>query len=190
MKVALPDIWPQFFTATAAEWRPLFEPNKYKDIIVDSLRFLVNNNKIILYGFVIMKNHIHLIWQAIDPADDNSRRCLIPAGENTRPGHPLQKVQESFMKFTAQQIKFDLIKNHPDVLELYKVNAYDREYNFWKRRSLGIELFSLIAFHQKLDYIHYNPVKAGLCELPEAYYYSSAKFYLTGIDEFNMLTHY
>jgi hypothetical protein len=39
------------------------------------------------------------------------------------------------------------------------------------------------------EYVHYNPVKAGLCILPEDYYYSSAKFYATGIDDFDMLTH-
>jgi hypothetical protein len=44
-------------------------------------------------------------------------------------------------------------------------------------------------FNQKLDYIHYNPVKAGLCKLPEDYYYSSAKFYFDGVDAFEMLTH-
>jgi len=42
---------------------------------------------------------------------------------------------------------------------------------------------------QKLEYIHRNPVKAGICEFPEDYKYSSAKFYLTGIDDFGFLTH-
>jgi hypothetical protein len=37
---------------------------------------------------------------------------------------------------------------------------------------------------------HYNPVKAGLCINPEDYYYSSARFYATGIDSFGMLAHY
>jgi hypothetical protein len=46
------------------------------------------------------------------------------------------------------------------------------------------------VFDQKLEYIHYNPVKAGLCIYPEEYHYSSAKFYHTGIDDFKMLTHY
>jgi putative transposase len=36
---------------------------------------------------------------------------------------------------------------------------------------------------------HYNPVKAGLCSLPEDYYYASAKFYAAGIDDFGMFTH-
>ena len=51
---------------------------------------------------------------------------------------------------------------------------------------------------QKLEYIPaqqdiqaaiVTPVKAGLCNLPEEYYYSSAKFYHTGIDKFGMLIH-
>ena len=186
MKILLPDTWPQLITATISQWRPLLQNNKYKDILVDSLRFLVNENRIILDGFVIMSNDMHGIWQAVSQ--------ISPAGDNSRPGlhgqRPLQNVQQSFMKFTAQQIKFDLIKNDPKQLELYKVNAHDRHYHFWKRRSLGIELFSPAVFQQKLDYIHNNPVRAGLCDVPENYYYSSAKFYQTGIDHFNMITHY
>ena len=46
------------------------------------------------------------------------------------------------------------------------------------------------VLEQKLDYIHNNPVKAGLCSLQEDYKYSSARFYLNNIDEFNILTHY
>jgi REP element-mobilizing transposase RayT len=117
-----------------------------------------------------MSNHIHLIWQALS-------------------GSTPQSIQLSFMKFTAQQIKFDCIKNHLLVLEKFKVNAKDREYLFWERNSLAIDLYTHDVFLQKLDYIHWNPVKAGLCNLPEEYYFSSATSYHTGIDDFRMLTH-
>ena len=43
---------------------------------------------------------------------------------------------------------------------------------------------------QKMEYMHYNPVKAGLCTFPEEYKYSSAKFYATGEDEFGIITHW
>ena len=46
-------------------------------------------------------------------------------------------------------------------------NKHDREYQIWKRKPLSIELISGDLFKQKLEYIHYNPVKAGLCENPE-----------------------
>ena len=161
---------PQFFTATILEWKYLLKPDKYKDVIIESLQFLVKHKKITLYAFVIMTNHIHLIWQ-------------------TLPGKTPTQIQHSFLKYTAQQIKFDLIEHHPLVLERFRVDAKDRTYQFWERNSLGVDLYTHAVFMQKLNYIHWNPVKAGLCTLPEEYYYSSAKFYWTGVDEFNMLTH-
>jgi len=88
--------YPQFFTATNLEWKKLLKPDKYKDIVINSLRFLVNEKRIILYAFVIMENHLHLIWQmqaGIKPAD----------------------VQRDFLKYTAQKIKKDLAENHPQV---------------------------------------------------------------------------
>ena len=42
-------------------------------------------------------------------------------------------------------------------------------------------------FIQKMEYIHYNPVEAGLCSYPEEYKYSSAKFYETGVEEFGLV---
>jgi putative transposase len=166
-----PEYWPQFYTSTILDWKPLLKYDKYKDIIIDSLQYLVNQKRIILHAFVIMSNHIHIIWQ---PSQGES---------------PIT-IQLSFMKYTAQQIKFDLQNNHPQLLAEYKVNAKDREYQFWERNSLGVDLFTPEVFRQKIEYIHYNPVKAGLCKLPEEYKYSSAKFYETGIDEFKILTHY
>jgi putative transposase len=163
--------YPNFFTATNLHWQRLLQPEKYKNIIVNSLRFLVEDNRIRLYAFVIMSNHIHLIWQMlanIDPVD----------------------VQRDFLKYTAQRIKKDLQLNHPGVLDRFRVSAADREYQFWERNPLSIELRTHKVFRQKLDYIHRNPVRAGLCKLPEEYKYSSALFYETGIDNWGFLTHY
>ena len=103
------------------------------------------------------------------------------------PGNTPQKIQLSFMKFTAQQIKFDLMKENPGLLEKFIVNAKDREYQIWERNALSIELSSDFIFWQKVDYIHENPVKAGICKFPEQYYYSSAGYYINGIDDFEIL---
>lgn len=165
-----PLYWPQFYTATILDWKPLLKPEKYKQLIIESLQHLTSQKKITLYAFVLMSNHIHLIWQAL-------------------PGNTPLKIQASFMKYTAQQIKFDLIEHHPLVLDQFRVNKKDRVYQFWKRNPLGIDLYSHAVFMQKLEYIHWNPVRAGICSLPEEYYFSSAKFYHTGIDDFEMLTH-
>ena len=46
--------FPHFFTATILEWNKLLKPVKYKNIIVDSMRFLVDNKRVIIYGFVVV----------------------------------------------------------------------------------------------------------------------------------------
>jgi len=56
--------------------------------------------------------------------------------------------------------------------------------------SINLQLFTPEVFQQKLDYIHCNPVHAGLCSYPEEYKYSSAIFYIKNVDEFGILKHY
>jgi len=122
----------------------LLSDNRHKDIIIDSLKFLVADKRIELNAFVIMSNHIHLIWQPLF-------------------GFTSSDIQASFMKYTAQQLKRSLIKNDTETLANFKVNKYDREYQIWKREPLGIELISEDLFKQKLEYIPARQViQAGI----------------------------
>ena len=106
------------------------------------------------------------------------------------PGHQRVHVQSDFLKFTAQTIRFQLVKNHPDVLPQFEVNLKDGKYQFWKRNTLSVDLFTDPVFRQKLDYIQRNPVKAGLCQTPEEYRWSSAGFYEAGDLSYEFLTYY
>ncbi len=160
----------QFFTATILEWKHLLKPDKYKQIILNSLQFLVEQKRVKVYGFVIMINHIHIIW-------------------HVQPEHKRENVQRDFLKFTAQQIKADLEKHHQRVLPSFLVNAKDRKYQIWERNPLSIDIWSREVLWQKLRYMHQNPVRACVCQWAEQYYWSSARFYHTGIDNFGWLTH-
>ena len=93
--------YPQYFTATILQWKKLLKPEKYKDIIISSMKFLVADKRVKLFCFVIMDNHIHLIWQMMWDIDPEA-------------------VQRDFLKYTAQRIKKDLQKNHPEVLSQFK----------------------------------------------------------------------
>jgi len=137
------------------------------------LLFLTKEKSIVVYGFVIMPNHVHLIWQVQD-------------------GYKQEQIQNRFLKFTAQQMKFRLMDTNNQKLSQFIVNAKDRQYQFWERNSLRIDLWSPDFFMQKLDYIHNNPLQDNwqLAKFPEDYKYSSAKFYETGIDNFGLLMHY
>ncbi|MEJ7681431.1 MAG: hypothetical protein WKG06_26990 [Segetibacter sp.] len=67
----------------------------------------------IVYGFVIIPDHIHLIWQIQDQ-------------------HVKHKVQQSFLKFTAQKMKFHLIDTSDTALENYKVKLLIENNSFGK----------------------------------------------------------
>jgi len=157
-----------FFTATILDWKHLLQPDRYKDIILSSLNFLSASGRVQVNAFVIMINHLHLIWHINHP-------------------YLLSDVQRDFLKYTAQQIKFDLRENHPDILPQFKVEHKDRQYQFWQRNPLSIPLFSEAVVRQKLKYIHDNPVRAGLVTEAADYFYSSARFYEDGENDFGFL---
>jgi len=50
-------------------------------------------------------------------------------------------------------------------------------YQIWIHENHAIELHSLEFIRQKLNYIHNNPVRAGIVEQPEDYIFSSARNY-------------
>ncbi len=101
-------------------------------------------------------------------------------------------MQRDFLKYTAQMLKFDLQRHHPNVLEKFRVVAKDRQYQIWERNPLSVYCYTPVITAQKLDYIHLNPLqeKWKLAETPEAYPYSSARFYLQNDTDFSFITHY
>ncbi|MFT6972538.1 MAG: putative transposase [Roseivirga sp.] len=52
---------PHFITMTVVEWIDLFNRQRYKDVLVDSLNFCIKNKGLIVHAYVIMSNHIHLV---------------------------------------------------------------------------------------------------------------------------------
>lgn len=162
----------EFYTATCLNWQPLLQEDSSKIIIMDSLKFLVEDKRIWLYAFVIMPNHIHLLW--------NKQEAYIE-----------KNVQRRFMTYTAQQLKFKLLDSNSPQLNNYKSTQHDREYHFWERRPFRARMYNRGVAEQKLNYIHQNPVKAGLCKYAEEYEFSSAKYYILNEEKrWNFLTHY
>jgi len=162
-----------FYTDTIFEFKHLLKDDTLKMICINSWKYLVDHGLIKIYGYVIMPNHIHLIWKMISLNGKES-----PAG--------------SFAKFTAHQFKKILAENDAQLLKEYGSSKSDRSYQFWKRDPLAIPLSSQKNLIQKLDYIHNNPIKEKwqLAKLPEEYRWSSAGFYTGMPDEFGILTHY
>ena len=157
-----------FWTATIHQWLPLLEQEENKKIIINSLKKLSDDKLISVYAFIIMPNHVHLIW-----SQDGMNGKETP--------------KRSLLKYTAhvfiQSLKI-AGKSKP-----YEMSALNKKHEIWQRDSLGVEIYSRGVARQKLDYIHANPVSGKwlLAKDDISYYYSSARFYETGEDDFGFL---
>jgi putative transposase len=157
-----------FVSFSIVYWIDLFVRNEYKDILLDSLRYCQANKGLDLYAWVIMTSHVHLI-----------------IGSH---GDPLENIMRDMKRHTSQQLKA-AIKNHPKesrrewMLWLMeragKKNSNNKEFQLWQQDNHPIQLFTPAIAHQKLNYLHMNPVKAGFVQAPEDYKYSSAIDYYT-----------
>jgi len=159
-----------FWTATINNWMKLLMDDRYKDIIINSFRYLSNAGKIDVFAFVIMPNHIHTIW-----------RVNAMNGEET--------AQGSFLKYTAHEFRKLLLRENPALLRLYAVDASNKLHEFWQRDPLPIHLYSPEVAYQKLDYLHQNPT-AKHWQLVDDYInytYSSVRFYELGIKDYDFL---
>ena len=161
-----------FWTATINDWKKLLSEEEMKLVVIESLQWLKEKGLIEIYGYVIMPNHMHLLWQVL--------------GKNGK-----ESPHGSLLKFTAHTFKNKLESDHPIWLNEFAVQASNKEYEFWQRDSLAVRLFDQKIAFQKLDYTHNNPMAPHwqLATSPEAYRFSSASFYNTGDDEFDLITH-
>ena len=157
-----------FWTATINKWQPLLMDDRFKDVIIESLSYLTIKGKTDVFAFVIMPNHVHLIWRII---------------ENNGGESP----QGSFLKYTAHQFRRMLLGT--DELDKYKVKMVNKKHMFWQRDSLAVPLFTREVAFQKLDYIHNNPLQErwNLAKHPCDYKYSSAKYYERDEKNFSFL---
>ena len=152
-----------FISPTIVDWVDVFTRNCYRDIIIDSLDFCIKKKGLVLYGYVIMTNHLHLLVRS-------------ETGK-------LSDTIRDFKKFTASAI-LEAIRNGPEsrrewMLHRFEWNATQNQRSsdnqVWTHENRAEYIYTQQFFDQKLKYIHENPVRAGWVEQPEDYQYSSAK---------------
>lgn len=155
-----------FITATVIDWIDVFTRKSFKDVVIESLAYCIKEKGMLLYGYVIMSNHIHFIVQSKDGR--------------------LSDLIRDFKKFTAKNI-LEKIQTEPEsrrewMLERFKkateTHGRNKNYQFWQYGNHAEDIYSHKFMWSKLDYIHLNPVRAGIVEKASHYRYSSASNYV------------
>jgi REP element-mobilizing transposase RayT len=157
-----------FWTATIHNWECILESDSTKEKIIEVLEWLAFKQFVTVYAFVIMPNHIHVIWEQ-------------------KKFYGREAPLSTFLKRTAMYLLKELTKAGKD--HLYFVGKANKKREIWRRDSLAIEIFSMKIAEQKLEYIHANPI-SGKWQLAKdflSYTYSSANFYEGFEDNYKFL---
>lgn len=130
----------------------------FADEFLEDLRFYCAKDKCVMHGFVIMPHHVHLL--------------LEMTGEKT-----VSDLIRDVKKYFSYRMRNALCHK-----SRFDFNIFMRgdNFQFWEQRFDEVTIVTERMFQVKLQYIHYNLVKAGLVENPEDYHYSSAKGYMIG----------
>ncbi len=148
-----------FLTFTVHQFVDVFTREVYINILIESIKHCQKEKGLQVYGWVIMSNHCHFIFDSTNIK--------------------LSDIIRDLKKFTAKKI-FDAIENNEKESRkrwLMWLLKKDNKIWFWEEGYHGEEIWTKEFFEVKLNYIHQNPVKAGIVEKEEEYIWSSASDY-------------
>jgi putative transposase len=157
-----------YLTFQIVGWVDIFTRQIYRDIVIESLKYCQKNKDLYLYAYVIMSNHMHLLAQS-------------ETGD-------LSGIIRDFKSYTSKKF-LDIIQNNIEsrsdwmklVFEYHGKYKSKQTNQIWTHDNHAEYIYSQKFLDQKLNYIHYNPVRAGIVLNPEDYLYSSARNY-AGLD--------
>jgi putative transposase len=152
-----------FVTLTVVSWVDVFTRKSCCDELVNNIRYCQQHKGLELYAYVIMSNHMH--WLA-----------------SQKEGR-LNNLLRDYKSYSAKQL-LNLIYDNPlesrrDWMKIvFQYNArFKRQHAenmFWQRNNHPIDCFNRKVLLQKMEYIHMNPVRAGLVGEAAYWWYSSA----------------
>ncbi len=138
-----------FVTTTAVNRTPVFDSQSICDTVIIQLEETAKYCEVSLIGYVLMSSHLHALLG-------------LPKIEL------LSKFMQSFKSLTSRKLKKYEFGKFKD--KLWKKDRF----RLWRPRFDDVIITSGKQFKIKLEYIHNNPVMAGLVNDPSGWLYSSA----------------
>jgi putative transposase len=148
-----------YLTSVTNNRLPVFRTDKFKEITALALAEAGKSAGILIFAYVIMPDHYHLIT-------DSSRKP--------------SEVSRYLNGITARRVINYLKENKLESsLEKLKQETKKREYKYslWEHHSNVFSVHTEAILMQKINYIHQNPVRGNLAERAEDYLYSSARIW-------------
>jgi REP-associated tyrosine transposase len=135
----------------------------FKQIIVESLNYFIEKKGLVVYGWCLMTNHLHLIVRAKDEGD-------VP------------RLIRDFKTFTAKIILEDLntesdMRREWIMKKIREAALFDK-LDVWENADHPVQISGENdEIYEYLKEIHNNPVRNKIVESPHDYLHSSARNY-------------
>ena len=146
-----------YITAVAKDRLPVFQKDEMKTITCNAIDEARKSCGFLLFAYVIMPDHLHLLTDS--------------------PKAPSEVLR--FIKGIVSRRVIDFLKEKGYEASLQKLRHAEQRrgyrYSLWQHETNVFQIFSEAVFMQKVNYIHLNPVRAGLVEEMLAYWWSSAR---------------
>lgn len=153
-----------FISFAVVGWLDVFIRNEYKDLFLESVRFCQKEKGLEIHAWCIMSSHVHLVFRSVK-------------------GQKPELLIGDLKRFTSKAIVKAITENPKESRKEFLLEAFKKEaekssnvtlYQFWRHDNKPIELWSNRVIYEKINYVHQNPVEAGLVFRAEDYRYSSA----------------
>lgn len=141
---------------------PIFKNETICQFLIDTLEETRGKHRFKLISYVIMPDHVHLI---INPS-----YCDIEIVGKELKGISANKI----IKWLKENKYFSSLEK----LKLLNSKKRNHSYSVWQKKVKSVDLWSHKFILQKINYIHFNPVRAGLCDHPANWKWSSYNAYL------------
>jgi len=149
-----------FVTTTFVDLKSLLLNDSYYRLIIDSLNFMQRRGDFALIAYCIMPTHLHLVLQV--------------SGEKN-----ISDIMRDFKKYTSFRIRKRLENDgHHGIVESLRLPPDSSQvFKVWMDRFDDLLITNEETLRAKVEYIHQNPVRAGLVEREIEWPYSSARNY-------------
>lgn len=146
-----------YLTSVAHNRLPIFKKDSMKQVVCEAFDEARRSGGIMIFAYVIMPDHTHVLT-------DNARE--------------IRDVLRYLNGVSAKRL-IDHLKENGYESSLAKLRIQQREnrhrHSVYEHHPNALRITGEDALMQKVNYIHLNPIRAGLVEHPDEYLYSSAR---------------
>jgi len=137
--------------------QPFISAERICKYLVDSIITSRKKHQFDLWAYVFMPNHVHLL--------------ICP----TKPQYSISDILLSIKQPVSRKAINYLKNNNPDGLKYLATSQIHRPYRFWQKGGgYDRNIMKVKIIIDLVHYIHNNPVRKGLVEMADQWYYSSA----------------